>query len=115
MSSPSEIDALIDAGLELEGKGVERQVIAYFQGLVAQYPDHARVQFEMGGAYDSAGYEAEAIAHYERAIALGLTGKDAIQVNVQLGSSLRNIGKLDEAVALLKQACADHPDYIALR
>lgn len=109
------IEALIEQGLELETEGNEAAAIAYFQRLVAQYPDDARVQFETGGAYDFAGQEAEAIPHYRRAIELGLLEDDLPKVAVQLGSSLRNVGKYDEAVKVLAEACKRFPEHRALR
>jgi tetratricopeptide (TPR) repeat protein len=111
----TDLAALIQAGRDLEKDGSEAQAIAYFQQLVAQYPDDAAVQYETGGAYDFAGQEAAAIPHYERAIALGLGGEDAPRVRLQLGSSLRNVGRHDEAAALLDEACQQYPDYLPLK
>ena len=34
---------------------------------------------------------------------------------LQLGSSLRNVGRIDEAVALLEDARRDYPDFRPLR
>lgn len=111
----SEIEALIQQGLALEQDGMEAQAVAYFEKLVAQYPDNARVQFETGGAYDSAGYEAQAIPHYRRAIELGLPENDQPKVAVQLGSSLRNVGEHAQAVQILSDACRRFPEHRALR
>ncbi len=110
-----DIEALIQTGLALETDETADQAIGYFADLVTQYPDNARVQFETGGAYDFAGYEEIAIPHYYRAIELGLSDEDRLRVTVQLGSSLRNIGKFEEAVALLKQGCDKYPHHRALR
>lgn len=111
----ADIEALIQAGLALENDGTETEAIAYFQELVAQYPDNARVQFETGGAYDFAGQEAEAIPHYRRAIELGLSDEDQLRVAVQLGSSLRNVGEYAEAVQILTDAVKRFPQHRALR
>lgn len=115
MTSTSDLATRLQAGAELEETGTEQAVIDYYRQLLDQYPDDAQVQFRMGGAYDSAGYEAEAVVHYQKAIELGLSGDDLWRVAVQLGSSLRNVGDTAGAVALLQKASGDYPDHVALR
>lgn len=102
----------IEIGLQLED---DHQAIAYFQDLQRQYPDHALVEFELGGAYDSAGFEQAAIPHYRRAIELGLPEELQPRVAVQLGSSLRNVGEYAEAVRVLQEAATRFPDFRALK
>lgn len=76
--------------------------------LTAQLPDiDPRGPFELGGAYDSAGFESQAAVHYERAVQLGLSGKSREQLDIQYASTLRNLGRLDEAIALLSETLAD--------
>ena len=41
------IEALIASGRALEDEGREEEAVAYFVQLAAQYPDDARVQFEI--------------------------------------------------------------------
>lgn len=65
---------------------------------------------EWGGIHDSLGLEDEAIPLYRRALARGLDPQRQVQVTIQLASTLRNVGALDEAVALLAAA----PDVPAL-
>ena len=63
-----------------------------------------RASFELAGMYDSMGFEAEAGAEYERALQLGLDNARHAQLAVQYGSTLRNLGRLDEAIAVLSAA-----------
>lgn len=63
-----------------------------------------RAAFELAGMYDSMGFEAEAGAEYERALELGLDAARHAQLAVQYGSTLRNLGRLDEAIAVLQAA-----------
>lgn len=63
-----------------------------------------RAAFELAGMYDSMGFEAEAGVEYERALALGLDEARHAQLAVQYGSTLRNLGRLDEAIAVLSAA-----------
>lgn len=71
---------------------------------------------EMARAYalDREGREREAIVHYERAWALGVPEPERRRFLVGFGSTLRNVGRADDAVALLTEAVAADPDYPAL-
>lgn len=63
-----------------------------------------RASFELAGIFDASGYESEAVAAYERALALGLDEARHAQLAVQYGSTLRNLGRLDEAISVLSAA-----------
>lgn len=89
--------------------------IAYFEGLLADHPDHPVLVFEVAGAYDTAGLEGEAAVRYERALALGLNGDDLRRCLCQYGSTLRWLGRLDESVAVLERARAQFPESDAVR
>ncbi len=72
------------------------------EALAAERPaDDARALFERAGAYDSAGREAEAEPLYRAALAAGLDDQLRPQAVIQLASTIRNLGKIDESVALL--------------
>jgi catechol 2,3-dioxygenase-like lactoylglutathione lyase family enzyme len=71
--------------------------------------------YERGGEHDSAGREEEAIPPYEQALAAGLAGELRARCLLQLGSSLRNVGRLDEAVSLLQSARSEFPEFRPLR
>jgi tetratricopeptide (TPR) repeat protein len=77
--------------------------------------DEARREYEVGGEHDSAGREEEAIAHYERALELGLDEELMPGLLLQYGSTLRNVGRLDDALAVLSEGVARYPDHAALR
>jgi tetratricopeptide (TPR) repeat protein len=71
--------------------------------------------FERAATHDRAGREAEAIPEYQEALRLGLPDDVRRQAMLGLGSSLRNVGRFDDAVAVLDDACARFPDDHALR
>jgi tetratricopeptide (TPR) repeat protein len=73
-----------------------------------------REELEQAFAYDREGFEAEAIPHYERAIAAGLSGEDLEKALLGLGSSLRNVDRFEESVSVLEDACRRFPDHQAL-
>lgn len=79
--------------------------VAAMRDLATRCPaTDGRAAFELAGIYDARGYEAEAGAEYERALALGLDKARHAQLAVQYGSTLRNLGRLDEAIAVLQSA-----------
>lgn len=71
--------------------------------------------YERAGEHDSAGREDEAIPLYEQALAAGLSGELRARCLLQLGSSLRNVDRVEEAVALLADARREFPDFRPLR
>ncbi|MEU4689372.1 tetratricopeptide repeat protein [Actinoplanes sp. NPDC023714] len=78
------------------------------QDLVAGRDDPDAV-YEWASVHDFLGREADAVPLYRRALDAGLRPPRRQQAIVQLGSSLRNIGRPDEAVALLS---AQQPDDV---
>lgn len=64
-------------------------------------------------AHDRAGDERAAIKHYDRAYQLGVPEAQRRRFLVGYGSTLRNVGRAEDAVAILGQAIADDPGYPA--
>ena len=60
--------------------------------------------FEWASVHDFLGLELEAIPIYKQALHSGLDGLKREKAVIQLASSLRNVGKPSEAVALLESA-----------
>lgn len=90
-------------------------VVERMRVLAARFPgSDGSAHFELGGALDSAGHEAEAAAEYERALAAGLDEERRARLTIQYASTLRNLGRSDDAVALLSGA-APHPSIGAAR
>ncbi|MCJ1694181.1 tetratricopeptide repeat protein [Rathayibacter caricis] len=112
-SLPVDVDAWQRAADRLHADGDD--VVERMRVLVARYPGtDGRARFELAGALDSAGHEAEAAAEYEGALALGLDEERQAQLSIQYASTLRNLGRHDEAVAVLS-AAAPHPSVGAAR
>ncbi len=65
-------------------------------------PGDAAALFELGGVHDSLGLESTAITYYRQAITAGLDGERASRVQIQLASTLRNLGSVDEAIEILQ-------------
>ena len=105
--SEEEIAALWDVADA--GERVERAA-----ALRAAHPGDARITYEVAGAHDSAGQDDEAVPLYEEALALGLREPYRHRAQVQLASSLRNLGRLAEAAEVVDEALARHPDSLGV-
>ena len=57
--------------------------------------------FELGAAYDSTGSPQEAVNLYNSALEAGISGHRRRRVQIQLASSLRNLGKPQQAADML--------------
>ena len=75
----------------------------------------AQELYEAGGVHDTEGRPREAIPLYEQALAAGLSGETRARCLLQLGSSLRNVDRIDEAVTLLHAARDEFPEFRPLR
>jgi predicted Zn-dependent protease len=64
-------------------------------------------------AHDRAGEERQAIVYYDRAYQLGVPEGERRRFTVGYGSTLRNVGRLDDAIAVLGRAVAEDPGYPA--
>jgi cyanophycin synthetase len=82
--------------------------------MFAAHPGDARIAYEYAGAHDSAGDEAAAVPLYERALAAGLREPHRHRAQIQLASSLRNVGRVDEAVQVIDDVAARHPDSLGV-
>jgi len=86
-----------------------------FLAVLAEHPDDPHVLYEVGGSYDTAGEEETAAGYYERALAAGLDGDALRKCLLQYGSTLRNLDRFDESLAVFKDACAEYPESDSLR
>ncbi|NEB76656.1 tetratricopeptide repeat protein [Streptomyces sp. SID14478] len=76
---------------------------ALVDALVAELPESSPVgPFERASAFDSTGHSDKAVPLYQEALRRGLTGYRARRTKIQLASSLRNMGRPQEGVALLE-------------
>jgi Flp pilus assembly protein TadD len=80
----------------------EEEFLTRMEQLVVELPtDNAVGIFERAGSFDSTGHSDLAVPLYRRALELGLEGQRRRRAVIQLASSLRNIGRPSESVALL--------------
>ncbi len=94
------VDAIWARGDELGDQGVMDAMDA----LAVDAPDPALALFERGGSRDSGGRPDEAEPLYREALALGLPDDERAQCTIQLASTIRNLGRPEESLALLRDA-----------
>ncbi len=83
-------------------EGDEQDFVARVDAHAAELaPGDAVGLFERASARDSTGRSDLAVPLYEAAIAAGLSGTRRRRATIQMASSLRNLGRSAEAVALL--------------
>ena len=83
--------------------------------VLAEHPADPHVLYEVGGAYDTAGEEETAAGYYERALEAGLEGDTLRRCLLQYGSTLRNLDRFDESLAVLDRALAVFPESESVR
>jgi tetratricopeptide (TPR) repeat protein len=94
------------------GDRPEADVEVAIESLVAERDlDDAVAVFELAGVRDYVGREAEAEPLYRRALELGLDEPRHGQAIIQLASTVRNLGRPDEALTLLRDEFAGRPEH----
>jgi predicted Zn-dependent protease len=79
--------------------------------LVASVPNDVGAQLEAAYGHDRAGLERQAVTYYEAAARLGVPADERRTFTVGFGSTLRNVGRIEDAIAILARAVADDPVY----
>ncbi|GAA1245356.1 tetratricopeptide repeat protein [Oryzihumus leptocrescens] len=111
-----ELAAEIERGFAARDRDDMGPTIAYFEELLTRHPGHAHVLYEVGGSYDTAGREDEAVTYYEQALDAGLSGDTLRKCLLQYGSTLRNLERYDESVAVFTRAAVEQfPGFASLR
>ncbi|MEP6479179.1 MAG: tetratricopeptide repeat protein [Rhodoglobus sp.] len=94
------------------GDHTDDEVIAQIDALVAERAaDDPAALFEAASARDYVGRESEAEPLYKQALSAGLEPPLRGQAVIQLASTLRNLGRYDEAVSWLQDEFADAPGH----
>jgi tetratricopeptide (TPR) repeat protein len=81
-------------------------------------PSNSSAHFAIAGAFDFLGREQEALTHYQRIVTLGVTtlpAQDQPALYIQLGSTLRNLQKFDEARKILEEGIERFPGIAAMK
>ncbi|MFD0019665.1 tetratricopeptide repeat protein [Streptomyces sp. NPDC058382] len=83
--------------------------------LAARYPQDSVIAYQTAWSHDSLGLEEEAVPFYERALAgPGLCAEDRHGAFLGLGSTLRVLGRYEEARAVLGRGLEEYADDASL-
>jgi tetratricopeptide (TPR) repeat protein len=105
----------IERGWAAADADAPEPTVTYFRDLLASNPQDRHALFEYAGALDFADRDAEAVPAYEQAFDAGLDGDELRQGLVQYASTLRNLGRFDDAVAVLRRADDQFPGRASVK
>lgn len=118
--SDEEIRTAAGQGWALASRDEPSRVVDYFERVLDRHPSEPLALFHCARAHDYAGQPDVAAPLYERAFGTGLSGDELRRGKASYGSTLRNLGRTEEAVAVLAEARHQFPDdavipcYLAL-
>lgn len=110
-----ELEAAIAAGFDARDRANMNPTIEYFAALLGANPGNAAVLYELAGSYDTAGQEGTAEKYYLEAFEAGLSGDRRRRALLQYGSTLRNLGRFEESLAVFADARQQYPESDSLR
>jgi len=90
-----ELETALSLGQTMIDNEHYQESIDHFSVLADRYPGNPSVIFHLAGAYDAAGREEEAVAPYRAALLAGLSEEESLRAQIQLASTLRNLGEND--------------------
>lgn len=107
------MDAELETGLArvraLRAAGRDDDRVAAAMALAERYTNSAEAQIEAAYACDFVGRETDAVRYYDAAWRLGIPVSGRADFLVGYGSTLRNVGRTEEAVQVLRAARAEFP------
>lgn len=109
------MNSKINKAIKLRENGDLKESNEMFSILIKNYPDHAYVNYQYAWSFDVLGKEKEAVSFYERAIKLGLTGKDLEEAFLGLGSTYRALGEYEESKNTFQKGIDLFPDNKAIQ
>lgn len=78
--------------------------------LASRYSNVAEIHYQLAWTLDTAGQPADALPHYEKAVALGLEPNEHANALIGLAITLRTLGQSARAAELLRSGQLQFPD-----
>ncbi|WP_341963609.1 tetratricopeptide repeat protein (plasmid) [Planococcus maritimus] len=91
------MNVLLAEAIKLRETGKEKESNKSMMELVESYPEHPLINYQCGWSFDLLGEEEKAVPFYEKAISLGLEGKELEGALLGLGSTYRTLGRYHES------------------
>jgi hypothetical protein len=92
---------------------MDRNQLAAIREVADADAEDVRAQIAAAYACDGAGFEADAAVYYDLAWRLGVPDHERHDFLVGYGSTLRNVGRLDESMMILRVATDEFPGDLA--
>lgn len=83
--------------------------------LVQSFPTDAYINYQCAWSFDVMGEESKAVPYYEKAIELGLSGKDLEGAIIGLGSTYRTLGKYEKSHDIFIKGLELYPNNQAIK
>lgn len=109
------INDIVQKAGELRRQEKDEEAEAILRKAIEQWPDNGELHFQMAWCMDVQGREQEAVTWYEKAIALGLERESLEGAFLGLGSTLKNVGRIEDSIRVFLDAIATFPENPALR
>ncbi|MBI2513077.1 MAG: tetratricopeptide repeat protein [Opitutae bacterium] len=113
MSEPTDLPAWkeeLDAIVGARAHGQFNQLLPRLQNLDRRHPNVAEIAYQLAWTCDTLGRHEQAVAHYEKAVALGLPPNELSNALIGLGSTFRALGQLDRSAEVLRSGKLQFPD-----
>ncbi len=105
----------IEQAVLLRQENKPQQALEILHSLLESEPDNPLVHYQTAWTHDSMGQESDAIGHYEKAVALGLSGEPLRGALLGMGSTYRCLGQYERSLEVLNKAVDEFPDDRALQ
>ena len=105
----------IDKAIEMRKTGKHKESNELLIRLVDQYPDDAFINYQCAWSFDVLGLESKAVPYYEKAIQLGLSGKDLEGAIIGLGSTYRTLGEYEKSRDVFQKGIDLYPNNEAIK
>ena len=109
------MDTALNKAIRLRDVGKFEESKAILIQLADKYTDFPYVQYQCAWSLDLLGEEAKAVAYYERAIGLGIAGKELEGALLGLGSTYRTLGAYQKSKETFLKGIKLFPDNKAIQ
>jgi len=92
---------------------VDRRELDAAMAAADKSPGDVEAQIAAAWANDAFGSEADAMRYYDAAFALGVPSEKRSRFMVGYGSTMRNNNRIDDSIAVHREAIADYPNFAA--
>jgi tetratricopeptide (TPR) repeat protein len=105
----------IDKAIEMRKTGRQKESNELLIKLADESPDDAFINYQCAWSFDVLGLELKAVPYYEKAIQLGLSGKDLEGAIIGLGSTYRTLGEYEKSRGVFQKGINLYPNNQAIK